>query len=366
MAARRAVGGGVDERPRARARRRDDGLDLVVTLGPAPRGADGRPRVRRRSTVPRRTDARLREVDFGDLNGAPVDVVHAQRRQPGRQPFPGGQSYREVTAGDARAARRAARDPPDSGCCWSATQRPGSPSTTCSRRARSRRAVVAPFAWREGWEYVARPSSCHGSTSSTVRPRSPVRDELTDVYRARSPHPATTRTRSRCPLPGRPAADARRARRLPARARARRRATCSASPTATPVSTASGGPTRWPPRRRTALVDAWLGGHFEVVELAVAAGWHRAAASGPRWSSRCCSACRTSARCSRRTTTTGRRRGCTGRLGLDPAAEGVFDGSDLWGLVLPRWPYMKNAELYLRIASAVQLDFDDRRMSRLS
>ena len=47
--------------------------------------------------VPVITDPRLREVDYGDLNGAPVDVVHRQRRDRIDQPFPGGQSYREAT-----------------------------------------------------------------------------------------------------------------------------------------------------------------------------------------------------------------------------------------------------------------------------
>ena len=62
------------------------------------------------STVPRRTDPRLRECDFGDLNGAPVDEVHAQRRARIDTPFPGGQSYRQVADGVAELLAELRRD----------------------------------------------------------------------------------------------------------------------------------------------------------------------------------------------------------------------------------------------------------------
>lgn len=41
-------------------------------------------------------DPRLRECNYGDLNGAPVQQVVAVRRQHIEVPFPGGQSYRQV------------------------------------------------------------------------------------------------------------------------------------------------------------------------------------------------------------------------------------------------------------------------------
>ncbi len=84
------------------------------------------------SPVPRRLDRRLREVDFGELTGAPVDVVHAQRRRRVDEPFPGGQSYRQVTDGVLELLGELhGRATPGSGCCWSGTPPPGSPSTTC-------------------------------------------------------------------------------------------------------------------------------------------------------------------------------------------------------------------------------------------
>ena len=49
---------------------------------------DGRP--------PIHQDIRLRECDYGDYNGSPVSLVAAQRAQRIDNPFPCGQSYRQV------------------------------------------------------------------------------------------------------------------------------------------------------------------------------------------------------------------------------------------------------------------------------
>ncbi|MEU8945753.1 histidine phosphatase family protein [Streptomyces sp. NPDC048489] len=51
---------------------------------------DGRP--------PLHQDSRLRECDYGELNGGPVHLVAAQRVRRIDEPFPGGQSYRQVVA----------------------------------------------------------------------------------------------------------------------------------------------------------------------------------------------------------------------------------------------------------------------------
>ena len=48
------------------------------------------------SGIPVRHDARLRECDYGKLNGAPVKRVAAVRRRHVDEPFPGGESYRQV------------------------------------------------------------------------------------------------------------------------------------------------------------------------------------------------------------------------------------------------------------------------------
>ncbi len=46
-------------------------------------------------TVPHLQDWRLRECNYGELNGAPVDAL-APRVERVRDPFPGGQSYADV------------------------------------------------------------------------------------------------------------------------------------------------------------------------------------------------------------------------------------------------------------------------------
>lgn len=92
--------GKLSERGRAFARemgdrRRSDGIDAVFTsdLGRAVEtvnlafdGAD----------VPILHDWRLRECDYGDLNGTPVERVHAERRRHLDVPFPEGESWRQA------------------------------------------------------------------------------------------------------------------------------------------------------------------------------------------------------------------------------------------------------------------------------
>lgn len=133
-------------------RRRDDGVDLVVTSDLA-RAVETSRIAFAGSGIEVRTDTRLRECNYGDLNGAPVGTVHAERLARVDRPFPGGQSYREVTVavrdllddllGDhdgqrlvlvGHAATRFALD----------NIITGRPLET---------SVVAPFAWQEGWEY---------------------------------------------------------------------------------------------------------------------------------------------------------------------------------------------------------------------
>jgi broad specificity phosphatase PhoE len=48
------------------------------------------------TNIPVRHDARLRECDYGELNGARVEQVTALRSRHVDEPFPGGESYRQV------------------------------------------------------------------------------------------------------------------------------------------------------------------------------------------------------------------------------------------------------------------------------
>jgi broad specificity phosphatase PhoE len=48
------------------------------------------------SALPVHRDARLRECDYGELNGAPVAEIEAIRADCIERPFPGGESYTDV------------------------------------------------------------------------------------------------------------------------------------------------------------------------------------------------------------------------------------------------------------------------------
>jgi broad specificity phosphatase PhoE len=76
-------------------RRRDDGIEAVYSsdLGRAVETAQiafgG-------SEIPIFEDRRLRECDYGTLNGRPVPEIDAVRLDHVDEPFPGGESYRDV------------------------------------------------------------------------------------------------------------------------------------------------------------------------------------------------------------------------------------------------------------------------------
>jgi broad specificity phosphatase PhoE len=94
------LGGRLSDRGRRHAkalgeRRRGDGIAAVFTsdLGRAVETAriafSG-------SGIPVHEDARLRECNYGELNGRPVPEVDAVRLDHVDEPFPGGESYRDV------------------------------------------------------------------------------------------------------------------------------------------------------------------------------------------------------------------------------------------------------------------------------
>jgi len=85
-------------REQARAlgeRRRNDGLyavfssDLERAVETARIAFDG-------SAIPRFLDWRLRECNYGELNGRPVPEIDAVRATKVDEPYPGGESYRQV------------------------------------------------------------------------------------------------------------------------------------------------------------------------------------------------------------------------------------------------------------------------------
>ncbi|MDQ3875622.1 MAG: histidine phosphatase family protein [Actinomycetota bacterium] len=133
-------------------RRRDDGVACVFTSD-LRRAVETAEIAFEGSGVEIRQDARLRECNYGELNGAPVAELHPRRRFVD-EPYPGGESYRECVEkmgsflGDvvlefdghrvlviAHSAQR-----------WALSHLlEGVPLEDL---------VDAPFEWRKGWEYV--------------------------------------------------------------------------------------------------------------------------------------------------------------------------------------------------------------------
>jgi broad specificity phosphatase PhoE len=103
--------------------------------------------------VPVLLDWRLRECDYGELNGAPGETIAAIRLHHIDEPFPGGESYRDVVA-------RTESFLADLRTRWDG-RRVCVISHSANRWALQHLLhgepladlVGAPFAWQEGWEF---------------------------------------------------------------------------------------------------------------------------------------------------------------------------------------------------------------------
>jgi broad specificity phosphatase PhoE/GNAT superfamily N-acetyltransferase len=309
-------------------RRRDDGIDLILSSD-LHRAVQTVEVAFAGSRVPRRTDARLRECDYGDLNGAPVDVVHADRWQRVDQPFPGGQSYGEVTDGLRTLLAELRHEQPDGSVLLvgHAATRFALDHLLTGRPLET--ALVAPFAWQEGWEYVLGEQlprvDVHDGPAAVAH-----LDELTDVYRAAFTAPgydedddAVARFRDD---------------QLPTHTDRTGFRLVTVRDGDVMLGFAygyTGEHGQWWTDQVTAavpseLADTWLGGHFEMVELAVVP-----TAQGRGFGAALVESLLLGLPHERALLTTydGDRPAprLYRRLGWTLLAAGVFDGSDLWG-----------------------------------
>ena len=104
--------------------------------------------------IPIHWDARLRECDYGAMNGAPVALVAAERSRRIDEPFPGGESYQDAAA----RVRSFLED--------IAGSQDGERVVVIGHSATRwalehlvegvplEELVDAPFAWQEGWHYT--------------------------------------------------------------------------------------------------------------------------------------------------------------------------------------------------------------------
>jgi broad specificity phosphatase PhoE len=138
-------------------RRRDDGIDAVFASDLA-RSVETAEIAFTATGIPVLLDWRLREIDYGELNGAPSEAIATERGRRVDLPFPGGESYRGAVAriasflDDVRGARTGERIllVGHTATRWALDHLlDGRPLE---------QVVTAPFDWREGWEYDLDPS----------------------------------------------------------------------------------------------------------------------------------------------------------------------------------------------------------------
>ena len=133
-------------------RRRNDGLAAVFVSDLA-RAVETVEVAFAASDLPVFKDWRLRECDYGRMNGSPATEVHGRRQQFLDAPYPGGESWRQATD---RVGRFLQDLPPR----WNdlrilvvghVATRWGLDRFT--RGTTLEELVVAEFDWQEGWEY---------------------------------------------------------------------------------------------------------------------------------------------------------------------------------------------------------------------
>lgn len=112
-------------------------------------------------------DERLRECNYGDLNGCPVGVLAGLRSRHIDLPFPGGQSYRQVVTATASFLNDLKSRWDDNRVLVIAHSANKWALDCLLDGARLENLVGFPFGWKEGWVYVLDGSP--GEISQTIR-----------------------------------------------------------------------------------------------------------------------------------------------------------------------------------------------------
>jgi broad specificity phosphatase PhoE len=109
--------------------------------------------------IPVHLDSRLRECDYGELNGGPGDEVGRRRLQHLEDPFPGGESYRQVVERTrAFLADVAARHDGDRVLVIAHSANRWAIDHLLDGR-HLEQLLTEPFEWREGWRYTLEATS---------------------------------------------------------------------------------------------------------------------------------------------------------------------------------------------------------------
>ncbi|MGE0601573.1 MAG: histidine phosphatase family protein [Dehalococcoidia bacterium] len=133
-------------------RRRNDGVAAVLASDLA-RAVETATIAFSGSDIPILLDWRLRECNYGKLNGAPVAKLQGHRRDHIRDPFPGGQSYEDLVELTRSFLADLARNFDSRRVCVIAHSANKWALDVILEGRRLEDLVDAPFDWREGWEY---------------------------------------------------------------------------------------------------------------------------------------------------------------------------------------------------------------------
>lgn len=124
--------------------------------------------------VPIHRDARLRECNYGTLNGMPVAQLAAERSRHIENPYPDGQSYRQVVDAMGSFLRNLAAG-------WNGRRvvviahSANKWALDCLLNGASLEDLVdVPFGWQEGWPYTL-PANWTGEATATFPRSTPTR-----------------------------------------------------------------------------------------------------------------------------------------------------------------------------------------------
>jgi broad specificity phosphatase PhoE len=138
------------------ARRRDDGLDAVFSSDLA-RAVETARIAFEGSEIPFFLDWRLRECNYGELNGSAVAEIDALRAWKVDEPYPGGESYRQVVERVASFIADVAASFEGGRVLLISHAAPRWAIQHLLERRPLEELVVAPFEWQEGWLYRVDP-----------------------------------------------------------------------------------------------------------------------------------------------------------------------------------------------------------------
>ncbi|HEY6151060.1 MAG TPA: histidine phosphatase family protein [Gaiellaceae bacterium] len=133
-------------------RRRSDGIACVFTSD-LRRAVETAEIAFEGTEIEIREDARLRECNYGELNGAPVGELDPRRRFVD-EPFPGGESYRDCVEKMSSFLADVAREFDGRRVLVIAHSAQRFALRHLFEGVPLEELVDAPFEWQEGWEYA--------------------------------------------------------------------------------------------------------------------------------------------------------------------------------------------------------------------